>query len=149
MRLKHRVRVVQELEDTSERNAIRCVIGDGFFSKTELEVRNCFSTVLRQISSFRLDFQELLGLVREEIISQKKTVPDKSDPFLQPYEAYKVDFEYFKVFFATFSPWGGGEFSEALAARIFSVSVSYLFINVIFFHYLCKYSFQTLKIDST
>ncbi|XP_044755659.1 TBC1 domain family member 9 isoform X1 [Coccinella septempunctata] len=101
LRLKHRVRVVQELEDTSERNAIRYVIGDGYFTKTELE--------------------ELLSLVREEIISQKKTVPDKSDPFLQPYEAYKVDFEYFKILFATFSPWGKGEFSESMCARIFSL----------------------------
>ncbi|KAL3269707.1 hypothetical protein HHI36_008767 [Cryptolaemus montrouzieri] len=98
LRLKHRVRVVQELEDTSERNVIRSVIVDGYFTKTELE--------------------ELLGLVREEIISQKKTVPDKTDAFLQPYEAYKVDFEYFKILFETFSPWGKGECSD-LAARIF------------------------------
>lgn len=101
LRLKHRLRVVQDLEDTCERNVIRCVIGDGYFTQPEL--------------------QELLGLVREEIISQKKHIPDKNDPTLQPYEAYKVDFDYFKILFAALSPWGKGETAESLAARIFSL----------------------------
>ncbi|KAL1491524.1 hypothetical protein ABEB36_012108 [Hypothenemus hampei] len=99
LRLKHRLRVVQDLEDTCERNVLRCVIGDGYFTKPEL--------------------QELLGLVREEIISQKKHIPDKHDPTLQPYEAYKVDFDYFKILFAALSPWGKGETAEHIAARIF------------------------------
>ncbi|KAH1017221.1 TBC1 domain family member 9-like [Dendroctonus ponderosae] len=101
LRLKHRLRVVQELEDTCERNVLRCVIGDGYFTKPEL--------------------QELLGLVREEIISQKKHIPDKHDPSLQPYEAYKIDFDYFKILFAALSPWGKGETAESLAARIFNL----------------------------
>lgn len=66
--------------------------------------------------------QDLLGLVREEIIRQKKCIPDKHDPTLQPYEAYKVDFDYFKILFAALSPWGKGEMAESLAARIFMVS---------------------------
>ncbi|XP_044261162.1 TBC1 domain family member 9 [Tribolium madens] len=101
LRLKHRLRVVQELEDTSERNVIRCVIGDGYFGQQEL--------------------QELLSLVREEILSQKKHIPERHDPSLQPYEAYKVDFDYFKILFAALSPWGKGENTESLAARIFSL----------------------------
>lgn len=99
LRLKHRLKVVQELEDTCERNVLRCVASDGFFTQQEL--------------------QDLLGLVREEIIRQKKCVPDKHDPSLQPYEAYKVDFDYFKILFAALSPWGKGEMAESLAARIF------------------------------
>ncbi|KAK9879863.1 hypothetical protein WA026_008367 [Henosepilachna vigintioctopunctata] len=101
LRLKHRVRVVQELEDTSERNVIRGVIGDGYFTKTELE--------------------ELLSLVREEIVCQRKAISYRSDPFLQPHEAYKIDFDFFRIVFKTFSPWGKGEFSEDLAARIFTL----------------------------
>ncbi|CAH0555588.1 unnamed protein product [Brassicogethes aeneus] len=99
MRLKHRLRVVQDLEDTCERNVIRCVISDGYFTQQEL--------------------QDLLGLVREEIIRQKKTIPDKHEPSLQPYEAYKIDFEFFKLLFASLSPWGRAECAEYLAARIF------------------------------
>lgn len=101
MRLKHRLRVVQELEDTNERNVIRCVIGDGFLNQQEL--------------------QELLSLVREETIRQKKHIHQKNDPSSQPYEYYKIDFEYFKILFASLSPWGKGEVAESLAARIFTV----------------------------
>ncbi|KAG5898216.1 hypothetical protein JTB14_005595 [Gonioctena quinquepunctata] len=99
LRLKHRLKVVQELEDTCERNVLRCVLADGFFNTDEL--------------------QDLLALVREEIIRQKKCIPDKYDPTFQPYEAYKVDFDYFKILFAALSPWGRGETAESLAARIF------------------------------
>lgn len=38
MRLKHRLKVVQELEDNSERNTIRSVINDGYFTHQELQV---------------------------------------------------------------------------------------------------------------
>ncbi|KAF2879783.1 hypothetical protein ILUMI_26388 [Ignelater luminosus] len=99
LRLKHRLRVVQELEDNSERNVIRSVISDNFFSAQEV--------------------QDLLSVVREELLSQKKHMPEKYDVTQQPYEAYKVDFEYFKLLFAALSPWGKGEQSESLAARIF------------------------------
>ncbi|KAJ8963531.1 hypothetical protein NQ317_015802 [Molorchus minor] len=99
LRLKHRLKVVKELEDTCERNVLRCVTGDGYFVQQEL--------------------QDLLGLVREEIIKQQKCIPDKHDPTLQPYDAYKVDFDYFKILFAALSPWGKGETAESLAARIF------------------------------
>ncbi|CAG9864874.1 unnamed protein product [Phyllotreta striolata] len=99
LRLKHRLKVVQELEDTCERNVLRCVINDGYFTQEEL--------------------QDLLGLVREEIISQKKCISDKHDPSLQPYEAYKVDFDYFKILFAALSPWGKGATVESIAARVF------------------------------
>ncbi|KAF5307076.1 hypothetical protein FQR65_LT07135 [Abscondita terminalis] len=98
-RLKHRLRVVQELEDNSERNVIRSVINDNFFSAQEI--------------------QDILSVVREELLSQKRQVTDKYDVTQQPYEAYKVDFEYFKLLFAALSPWGKGEQSESLSGRIF------------------------------
>ncbi|XP_049823440.1 TBC1 domain family member 9 [Aethina tumida] len=99
LRLKHRLKVVQELEDACDRNVLRCVVNDGFFTTQEL--------------------QDLLSLVREEIIRQKKHIPDKYDPSIQPHEAYKVDFEYFKMLFVTLSPWGKAESAETLAAGIF------------------------------
>lgn len=72
------------------------------------------------------NLQDLLSVVREELLSQKKHIPEKYDVTQQPYEAYKVDFEYFKLLFAALSPWGKGEQSESLAARIFRVR--FLFI---------------------
>lgn len=38
MRLKHRLRVVQELEDNSERNIIRSVSADNYFTTAEIQV---------------------------------------------------------------------------------------------------------------
>ncbi|XP_022917577.1 TBC1 domain family member 9B [Onthophagus taurus] len=99
LRLKHRLKVVQDLEVTFEKNTIRSVCSDGYMTTPELQC--------------------LLGVVREELLSQKKTIPDKSDPALQPYESYKVDFDFFKLLFAAMSPWGKGDEAESLAARIF------------------------------
>lgn len=101
LRLKHRIRVVQDLEDTCERNTIRSIVGDGYFSTIELK--------------------ELLSLLREEYLSQNRKLPDKHDPGLQPYESYKIDFDYFKLLFASMSPWGEGDQSESIAARIFAL----------------------------
>jgi hypothetical protein len=100
---------------------IRCVIGDGYFTQQELQVF-LSSYKLYDINKKPCRLQELLSLIREEILSQKKHIPERHDPSLQPYEAYKVDFDYFKILFAALSPWGKGENAESLAASIFSVS---------------------------
>ncbi|XP_017769270.1 PREDICTED: TBC1 domain family member 9 isoform X2 [Nicrophorus vespilloides] len=99
LRLKQRLKVVQEMEDNSEKNIIRCIIGDGYLSTVELK--------------------DLLSIVREEILSQKQPMPEKYDPSQQPYEYYQVEFEYFKLLFAALSPWGKGDQSEFIAERIF------------------------------
>jgi hypothetical protein len=99
LRLKHRLRVVQQLEDGVGRNVVRSVIGDGYFSQDEL--------------------QDLLVLVREELLSQRRVNGDRYDPTQPPYEAYKVDFELFRLLFVGLSPWGKGTQAESLAARIF------------------------------
>lgn len=83
-----------------------------------------------------------MGIVREEIFSQKTQLTEKNDPALQPYEAYKVDFDYFKLLFAAFSPWGKGEMAESLAARIFRVSHFDFCQNIISLHTLtCCFGF--------
>lgn len=42
LRLKHRLRVVQELEDNSERNIIRSVAADNYFTIQEIQVSPFF-----------------------------------------------------------------------------------------------------------
>ncbi|XP_017882346.1 TBC1 domain family member 9 [Ceratina calcarata] len=99
LRLKHRLRVVQSLEDGIEKNVIRSVIVDKYMTMEEL--------------------QDLLSLVREELMSQRKSEPDRYDPTQPPYEAYKVDFELFRILFGGLSPWGKCSQAESLAARLF------------------------------
>ncbi|XP_015435801.1 PREDICTED: TBC1 domain family member 9 [Dufourea novaeangliae] len=99
LRLKHRLRVVQSLEDGIEKNVIRSVIVDKYMSMEEL--------------------QDLLSLVREELMSQRKSEPDRYDPTQPPYEAYKTDFELFRILFGGLSPWGKCSQAESLSARLF------------------------------
>lgn len=99
LRLKHRLKVVQNLEEGIEKNIIRSVVADKYLTAEELQI--------------------LLGLVREELMSQRKTEPDRYDPTQPPYEAYKVDFELFRILFGGLSPWGKCTQAESLAARLF------------------------------
>lgn len=41
LRLKYRLKVVQQLEDGVGRNVVRSVVGDGYFSQDELQVSCC------------------------------------------------------------------------------------------------------------
>ncbi|KAI4479417.1 PREDICTED: TBC1 domain family member 9 isoform X1 [Polistes canadensis] len=99
LRLKHRLKVVQSLEEGIEKNVIRSVIIDKYMTMEEL--------------------QELLALVREELMSQRKSEPDRYDPTQPPYEAYKIDFELFRILFGGLSPWGKCTQAESLSARLF------------------------------
>ncbi|XP_034948646.1 TBC1 domain family member 9 [Chelonus insularis] len=99
LRLKHRLRVVQNLEEGIEKNVIRSVVTDKYMTTEEL--------------------QDLLSLVREELMSQRKSEPERYDPTQPPYEAYKVDFELFRILFGGLSPWGKCTQAESLAARLF------------------------------
>lgn len=38
LRLKHRLRVISLMEKGFEKNAIRCMINDGYYSEVELQV---------------------------------------------------------------------------------------------------------------
>lgn len=58
--------------------------------------------------------------MREELLSQRRHCTDKHDP-LYPYEAYKVDFEFYRLLFLAISPWGKGIQSESIATRLFRV----------------------------
>lgn len=74
------------------------------------------------IITLRAYIQELLSLVREELMSQRKSEPDRYDPTQPPYEAYKVDFDLFRILFGGLSPWGKCTQAESLSARLFRVS---------------------------
>ncbi|XP_043273772.1 TBC1 domain family member 9 isoform X2 [Venturia canescens] len=99
LRLKHRLRVVQTLEDGIEKNVVRSVVVDKYMNMEEL--------------------QELLSLVREELMSQRRSDTERYDPTQPPYEAYKIDFELFRILFGGLSPWGKCTQAESLAARLF------------------------------
>ncbi|PSN53042.1 hypothetical protein C0J52_03961 [Blattella germanica] len=63
--------------------------------------------------------KDLLVLVKEELLSQKRVTAEKYDPTQPSFEAYKIDFELFRLLFEGLSPWGKGIQAESLAARIF------------------------------
>lgn len=67
-------------------------------------------------------------------------MPEKNDPALQPYETYKVDYDYFKLLFGAFSPWGKGATAESLSARIFRVQIA-IQNRLYFAIFFCFYSF--------
>ncbi|XP_001600394.2 TBC1 domain family member 9 isoform X2 [Nasonia vitripennis] len=99
LRLKHRLRVVQSLEEGIEKNVIRSVVAEKLMTAEEL--------------------QELLSLVRGELMCQRKSEPDRYDPTQPPYEVYKIDYDLFRILFAGLSPWGKCTQAESLSARLF------------------------------
>ncbi|KAJ8679994.1 hypothetical protein QAD02_015781 [Eretmocerus hayati] len=99
LRLKHRLRVVQSLEEGIEKNVIRSVINEKLMTAEEL--------------------QELINLIREELLSQRKPEGERYDPTQPPYEVYKIDYELFRILFGGLSPWGKCSQAESLAARLF------------------------------
>lgn len=58
-------------------------------------------------------------LVREELLTQNRIATERYDSTQPPYEAYKVDYELFRLIFVGLSPWGKA--SESLSARLFRV----------------------------
>lgn len=58
-------------------------------------------------------------------MSQRKSEPDRYDPTQPPYEAYKVDFDLFRILFGGLSPWGKCTQAESLSARLFRVSSAF------------------------
>lgn len=105
LRLSQRLRVVQSLEDGLGRNVVRSIVNDGFFNQEDL--------------------QELLDYVREELMSVHRRYncpgPDKYDPSQPPYKAYHIDYDLFRVIFASVSPWRKGSSLDDLVARLFQL----------------------------
>lgn len=111
LRLKHRLKVVQTLEDTTMKNVIRSVQSDPFIS-----------TWLSQ-----KELLDLFYVVKEDQLTQQSwgrtsgVAQDKYDPTLPFFEHYRIDFEYFRLLFVTLTPWGGGQNPELLARKVFQL----------------------------
>lgn len=69
-------------------------------------------------------------MVREELFWAKRVPCERLEA---PYEAYRLDYGQFKTLFCALSPWGKGDYAEAITARIFKV-----FFKLYFF-YLSMY----------
>ncbi|ESO97799.1 hypothetical protein LOTGIDRAFT_152898 [Lottia gigantea] len=107
LRLQYRLRVVQNIEDSTKRNIIRSVASDTLFKDKELD--------------------ELYILFKEEYLTscywrtsqQPAETADKYDPSRPYYDLYKVDFDQFKTMFLSLAPWATGVHAGILAIRAF------------------------------
>lgn len=106
LRLKHRLKVVQGIEETTMKNVIRSAGAENYFSNKEL--------------------QDLYLLIREEQLSQNfcnqsTSNPDLQDPTLPFYERCTMDYDLFSFCFLSLSPWGQGIQSDKLMLRGFTL----------------------------
>ncbi|ELT95953.1 hypothetical protein CAPTEDRAFT_186677 [Capitella teleta] len=107
LRVKHRLKVVQSLEDTMMRNVLRSVSAETLFQGSEL--------------------QDIFVVFKEEFMTSyywrthqpPSDLLDKYDPAKPYYEQYKIDFDQFKTLFIALSPWSGFQHSDVLALRMF------------------------------
>uniref|UniRef100_T1JBL6 TBC1 domain family member 9 n=1 Tax=Strigamia maritima TaxID=126957 RepID=T1JBL6_STRMM len=109
LRLKHRLKVVQGIEDATMKNVIRSVGAENSFNSKEM--------------------QNLYLLIKEEHLTMQysgaSVLPssqEKYDPTLPFYELYKVDYDQFKLFFTSLTSWGRNVQSESLALRLFQLA---------------------------
>lgn len=98
LRLKHRLKVVRQLEDSLERNTLRALQQDKLLEPNEL--------------------QELISAIREELLWAKRVPCERLEA---PYEAYRLDYTQFKTLFSALSPWAKGDFAEVITARMFKL----------------------------
>lgn len=107
LRLKHRLSVVQSLEDGTMKNVLRSVNSDSLFTGKELE------------QLFIIFKDEYLSVCYWRTNQPPTDVFDKYDPCKPYYEQYKVDFDQFKILYSALCPWIGCQHSETLALRVF------------------------------
>jgi len=107
LRLKHRLSVVQSLEDGTMKNVLRSVTSDSLFTGKELE------------QLFIIFKDEYLSVYYWRTNQPPTDIFDKYDPGKPYYEQYKVDFDQFKILYLAVCPWVGCQHSETLALRVF------------------------------
>ena len=101
MRLQHRMRVVQSLEDSQMKNVLRSVKSSSSFNDDDLRT--------------------LYNFVKNEQLERTSSgfysdSAGKSDPRMPYYEAYRVDLETLRTVFQQVSPWAS---EDVLAERLF------------------------------
>ncbi|KAG7166769.1 TBC1 domain family member 9-like, partial [Homarus americanus] len=108
LRVKHRLRVVQTLEDTVMRNTLRTVGADCILSEEDLK--------------------ELVIYVRGEQIlgGEDKEVRQRNNsgnPLTQ--EGYALGYETFRQLFLAVSPWGQGDRADSIVTSTFNLRLFY------------------------
>ncbi|KAG7307150.1 hypothetical protein JYU34_007296 [Plutella xylostella] len=98
LRLKHRLKVVRQLEDSLERNTLKALQQDKMLEPNEL--------------------QELLLAIREELLWAKRVPCERIEA---PYESYRLDYSQFKSLFSVLSPWAEGDYGDAITTRMFKL----------------------------
>ncbi|XP_043218792.1 TBC1 domain family member 9-like isoform X3 [Amphibalanus amphitrite] len=108
LRLKHRLKVIQTIEDTTMNSMIRCVEAERFFTQDELK--------------------DLFLYIKEEYLTVQSYgrggAPDPSEkPDSTPhhYQLYKVDYPLFHTLFHKLSNWSGGTMADYIASRAFKL----------------------------
>lgn len=107
LRIKHRLSVVQGLQDTTMKNVLRSLSLDA------------------SISSYMThkELLDLVALIREQQLSQhswgRGPSSPPNDPMFTYGEQFHLDAEQFVSFFAALGPWGIGERSRCLGQRVF------------------------------
>ncbi|XP_027846091.2 TBC1 domain family member 9 [Aphis gossypii] len=104
LRVMNRLKVVQSLEDGNEKNIVRLLLQDNYFSSDEL--------------------MDLLKFVREEVVSVHKRThvqPLKAETPMEPYESYRIDFQLFETMFTAISPLAKNSSTNNLSVRLFKL----------------------------
>ncbi|XP_060561507.1 TBC1 domain family member 9B-like [Ruditapes philippinarum] len=107
LRLKYRLRVVQNIEDHTMKNILRSVSEKSMIKGKELE------------DLYMLFKEEYLTSCYWRTNQQPADLADKFDPSRPYYEIYKVDYDQFKTMFLSLSPWAKGQRGGVLALRAF------------------------------
>lgn len=110
LRFKHRIKVVQNLEENAIKNVIRSVQSNSFvnFYLTGEEIHEFYALVKESILRQQFYGQHIKGL---NLSGDNDTTP--------LYENIKIDFDSFKGFFAALSSWSSANNMERLALRVF------------------------------
>lgn len=109
LRLKHRMKVVQNLEDTSIKNSIRTLQSFPIISKY---------MTYDEIS-------EVYMILKEEQLKQQywgrmsSSMFEKNNSFATCYNNFKIDLEQFRWYFMQFFPWNSDNI-EQLVAKVFN-----------------------------
>lgn len=109
LRLKHRMKVVQNLEDNSIKNTIRTL--QGFPIVTNFLTYDEILSVYMTLKEEQLK-QQYWGRICSNSF-------DKTDLFSTGHNIFKIDFEQFRWIFVQFFPWNSDNL-EVLVARIFN-----------------------------
>ncbi|KAK7079478.1 TBC1 domain member 8B, partial [Halocaridina rubra] len=104
LRVKHRLKVVQTLEDTAMKNTLRTVGPDCMLNE--------------------VDLRELVAYVRGEQIlgGEDKEIRQRNISGTQvSHEGYGIGYETFRQLFLSVSPWGQGDRAESLVTSTFNM----------------------------